>query len=145
MTLRVDMYLLRDGADSAVTVACQLVGKAWPTHPSVQLVCNDQQQCQVLDELLWQIPENRLIGHGLSGYSPARSAPVQIGTEPVGDVQNNTVLVEMRSHHKVAQSCQQFVRVLDIVANSDSDRTAARQRYKAYRQLTTELHTHELS
>jgi len=144
MTVRIDMYLLRSDAVDNASLACRLIGKAWPAHQAVQVACADQQQCQALDELLWQLPENRFIGHAIKPNKLADHAPVQISTQ-TDTIKDDTVLVELRSSNKVADNCQQFARVLDIVSNSDDARANARQRYTAYRQLTTELHTHELS
>ncbi len=143
MTLRVDMYLLRDGSGDSAALVCQLVGKAWPAHRAVQLACRDRQQCSQLDQLLWQLPKGRFIGHSVSDGNTDKNTPVLISTQ-TRPAHNDTVLVEWRSAATIAGNCGEFARILDIVDNSDSARAAARERYKAYRQLTTELHTHEL-
>ncbi len=147
--MRVDMYLLRDGAGDANELVCRLVGKAWPAHHAIQIACADQQRAQTVDQLLWSIPENRLIAHQIM---PAQSmstqttvrAPVIIVEQP-DNPESDSILVELRELDTVADNCKRFARVLDVVSNTEAARACARRRYHAYRQLTAELHTHELS
>lgn len=143
--MRVDMYLLRDGAGDALDLACMLAGKAWPAHAAVQIACRESAQCRQLDERLWRLPPDRFIAHEMTdAQTDEQRAPVVIGTQ-TGNVADNSLLIELRGGEQVAGNCVQFARILDIVANTDADRVRARRRYLAYRALTDQLHTHELS
>ncbi len=146
--MRVDMYLLRNGAEPD-ELACRLTGKAWPGSSTVQILCNDPQQCQSIDKLLWQLPGNRFIAHqvtdskqSVEGQSVQAPVSISVHHQPSA---TSSVLIELRDRPGIIDDSQGISRVLDIVADSDSARANARQRYKAYRQLTTELHTHELT
>lgn len=145
--MRVDMYLLRDDSEPD-ELACRLTGKAWPASTTVQILCNDSQQCQSIDKLLWQLPGNRFIAHQVTDANqPVNDQPVQAPVSISMHHQpsvTSSVLIELRDRPEIIDDSKGISRVLDIVANSDAARTNARQRYKAYRQLTTELHTHEL-
>lgn len=145
-TMRVDMYLLRDGGKPD-ELACRLTGKAWPANSSIQILCNNQTQCQFMDKLLWQLPDNRFIAHQIAVPNSPAKAPITIATEPPAlskSASNHSVLIELRDTPDIVSDYTGINRILDIVADSDTARANARQRYKAYRRLTTEIHTHEL-
>lgn len=127
-------------------LACRLIGKAWPTHRSIVIACADQQQCNTVDEQLWMTPDNRFIAHSIeSSNTEDKTTPILITADINHQPKTNSVLVDLRNHASLSQHCQQYVRILDIVTNNDDARNLARQRYKSYRQMTAELHTHEMS
>ena len=80
---RIDFYLLQDVADneekasqSKYALACRLIEKAYLRGHKVFVFCNNRQEAETLDELLWTFKEDSFIPHNLSPMQkkPKKSA-----------------------------------------------------------------------
>lgn len=140
--MRIDMYLLPATTavdDAALRLACQLTGKAWPGHRHISICCQPQQQEQ-LDAMLWQIPADRFIAHGISGSAAAAQAPVQISSQP----QAASLLIQLQDSVPATANLEQYQRILDIIGASEQQRQAGRERYRNYQQLSGNINIHRL-
>jgi DNA polymerase-3 subunit chi len=138
--MRVDFYLIRDAKKSAEQLCCQLCAKAFSDEQQLAVLCNDQQQSKQVDTMLWQRPAQRFIPHGLATSEAAHKAMVVIGA-----VDEHTQMVVNLGHAlPELPVTHQVQRILDIVPNSEAARSAARERYRQYRQMGADLHSHEL-
>lgn len=140
--IRVDFYLLAsDQIDARWMVTCRLLEKAYAKGHKVYVLCNNKQDSEFLDELLWTFKEASFIPHNLQGEGPEPPPPIQIGyeREPRGF---NDILVNLSN--SVPAFYPKFKRIMEIVVNLEADKEQSRSRYRDYRAKGCELHTHQI-
>ena len=127
---RIEFYVLPDSEQAGrARAACQLASKGWQHGLSVFIRCQDDQQCNELDELLWTFRAERFIPHELHGVDPL--APVVIGTEqPPASVQG--LLINLSP--TLSPLTDQFSRVIEIVNQQPELLTVCRDNFRLYRQ-----------
>ncbi|KTC82510.1 DNA polymerase III subunit chi [Legionella sp. PATHC035] len=141
-SIRVDFYLLTSDQNHARwLVACRLLEKAYAKGHKVYVLCNNKQDAELLDELLWTFKEDSFIPHNLQGEGPEPPPPIQIGyeREPRGF---NDILLNLSSH--VPDFYPKFKRIMEIVINAEADKEQSRTHYRDYRAKGCELHTHQI-
>ncbi len=144
---RVDFYILADSSPRARDIfACRLVEKAYNLGHGVYIHAADASQAQALDKLLWTFKQNSFLPHGLEGESPDPQVPVIIGHQPrledPGQSQQRPVLVNLAP--EVPLFFSSFERVAEIVDQSETHKTAGRQRYRFYRDRGYSLESHNI-
>lgn len=140
--IRVDFYLLSSSdAQACWLLACRLLEKAYLRGHRIFVYCNNQQQAELLDELLWTFKEDSFIPHNLQGEGPEPPPPIQIGyqQEPRGF---NDILLNMADEIPVFYT--RFKRVMELVANVETSKELSRLHYREYRNKKCELHTHSI-
>ena len=127
---RIEFYVLPDSQPvGRARAACQLASKGWQHGLPVFIRCQDDQQCNELDELLWTFRAERFIPHELHGVDPL--APVVIGTEqPPASVQG--LLINLSP--TLSPHTDQFSRVIEIVNQQPELLTVCRDNFRLYRQ-----------
>jgi DNA polymerase-3 subunit chi len=137
---RVDFYLLASSEPQARwLLACRLLEKAYLRGHSVFVYCNNQEQAELIDDLLWTFKEDSFIPHNLQGEGPEPPPPVQIGFqhEPRGF---HDILLNLADI--IPPFYQRFRRVMSLVSNQDECKELSRIHYREYRSKQCELHTH---
>ena len=155
---RVDFYLLEAAEQTAALIdnpdseapscpshylfACRLLEKAYLRGHQVFVYCNNQQEAEGLDELLWTFKENSFIPHNLQGEGPEKPPPIQIGyeKEPHGF---SEILLNLAD--SIPDFWQRFQRIMEIVPNEETAKERSRDHYKVYRANRCLLQTHSLS
>ena len=134
---RVDFYLISDPTPSLV--ACRLIEKAYQQGHRIFVYCNNQEEAEHLDELLWHYKDESFIPHHLQGEGPEPPPPVQIGygAEPRGF---NDVLLNLA--HTIPLFVSRFRRIIEIVTADETAKEISREHYRDYRSKRYELHTH---
>lgn len=141
--IRVDFYLLANSDKQARwLIACRLLEKAYLRGHRAFVYCDNQQDAETLDELLWTFKDNSFIPHNLQGEGPEPPPPVQIGygDEPRGF---NDILFNLATQIPIFYP--RFRRVIEIVPNDDSAKELSRSHYREYRAKQCELQTHEIT
>ena len=65
-SIRVDFYLLPSYQnDARWLIACRLLEKAYAKGHKVYVLCNNQQDAELLEDLLWTLKEESFIPHTL--------------------------------------------------------------------------------
>ncbi|ACJ27712.1 DNA polymerase III chi subunit, HolC [Shewanella piezotolerans WP3] len=123
--------------------ACELARQAFINQQWVYIHCTDKEQAYAIDELLWQLAPQSFVPHNLKGEGPTGGAPVEIGFDRLGANKNRHVLINLAD--QVPQFAVNFVQIIDFVANDDSHKAIARDRYRQYRTLGIALTTQDLS
>jgi DNA polymerase III subunit chi len=143
---RVDFYVLDDGgAQARERFACRLVEKAWRLKHSIYLHAASPAEAAQLDKLLWTFSDRSFLPHVLDGpdLDPALAAatPVRVGAgrKPAFEAE---LLVNLDNEVPVFFS--RFERVAEIVGGDDSQRAAARERFRFYRDRGYALETHRI-
>lgn len=140
--IRVDFYLLNaSGQQASRLLACRLLEKAYLRGHRVFVYCNNQQETEDLDELLWTFKDNSFIPHNLQGEGPEPPPPIQIGyrDEPRGF---NDILFNLAT--EIPPFYSRFRRIIEIVPNDDTAKELSRKHYREYRAKFCELQTHTI-
>jgi DNA polymerase-3 subunit chi len=142
MTGPVDFYVL----DSATVrqrwqFACRLIEKAYLNGERVVVLAGTAEDAAGLDEMLWTFEERSFVPHEVCDGSAADTqAPVQLAvdaaTSPPADL-----LVNLSG--RLPTDLTRFGKVAEIVDADVDWRRLGRERFKAYRDLKLELHTHQ--
>ena len=140
--LRVDFYLLQENEPQHTwLVICRLIEKAYKRGHHIFVFCENQQDAEHLDELLWTFKEDSFIPHNLQGEGPEPAPAVQIGygPEPRGF---NDILINLAN--TVPNFLSRFKRAIEIVPANESAKSISRDHYRHYRGLQCDLHTHTI-
>lgn len=140
--IRVDFYLLKSSEpDKRSLLACRLLEKAYLRGHSVFVYCNNKEEAEHLDDLLWSFKDASFIPHNLQGEGPEPPPPVQIGhgDEPRGF---NDILLNLAD--EIPPFFTRFKRVMEVVLNDEQAKETSRAHYRVYRGRQCELQTHEM-
>lgn len=140
--IRVDFYLLSANEPQARwSVACRLLEKAYQRGHSIFVFCDNQQNAQQLDELLWTYKDDSFIPHNLQGEGPEPPPAVQIGygSEPRGF---NDLLLNLAT--SIPPFYSRFKRIMEIVVADDAAKEISRNHYREYKAQRFDLHTHQI-
>lgn len=142
---RIDFYVLGDSADTArARFACRLVEKAWRLKHTVHLHVGSEGEARQLDSLMWTFEDGSFLPHVVDqpGLDPglAAATPVRIGCgAPSREAE---ILVNLDD--AVPLFFSSFDRVAEIVGGGEPRRTAARERFRFYRDRGYAIRTHEI-
>lgn len=140
-TQRVDFYLLNQAvADGKLRFACRLSKKAVDQGMTAFIQTSDSEEATRLDDMLWTFDQGSFIPHRLAGDGN-EPAPVVIGCGPPGG-KNPDVLIAVGGDPLA--HFRSYSRVAEVVDATETDKLAARKRYKAYRDYGCELDTHPI-
>ena len=140
--IRVDFYLLASNQnDARWLIACRLLEKAYARGHKVYVLCNNKQDAEFLDELLWTFKEDSCIPHNLQGEGPEPPPPIQIGyeREPRGF---NDILLNLADY--IPPFYAKFKRVMELVINGEIEKEQSRSRYRDYKAKGCDLHVHQM-
>lgn len=126
---QVDFYVLQNAEQSAGHLACRLAVKAWEQGHRITIITENGDQARQLDELMWEHPPGRFLPHSLGPGDC--SSPVQIGTTGDAIGSDRDLIINLTIHE--FPDPERFSRLLEIVPARDAERTASRNKFKAYR------------
>ncbi|MDF2178622.1 DNA polymerase III subunit chi [Aliiglaciecola sp. CAU 1673] len=135
-------YLLdeeqNDAQPAPLALACRLAAQAYRSKQACLVLCEDKQQAEAVDELLWQLPVDAFVPHNLTGEGPPKGTPVEIAWQG-SSRSNKPVLINLAS--QLPEGHQRFKRIFDFVPADDQQKQQARERYKQYRGAGHQLDT----
>ncbi len=139
---RIDFYILAEPSQgNRHTLACRLADKAYQQGHRVYLHADSEQEAAQLDRLLWTFRDRSFVPHGLSGQVDTARTPVLIGW---GDEAADEHDVLINLGREVPHFFSRFERVMEPVDQAEEIRTAARQRFRFYRDRGYPLDTHDI-
>ncbi|NGP51923.1 DNA polymerase III subunit chi [Thioalkalivibrio sp. XN8] len=143
---RVDFYVLDAPAVQARELfACRLTEKAWRLQHRVYLHAASAEAARQVDQLLWTFRDGSFVPHSIDteDLDPAVAGrtPVRIGAggEPRFEAE---LLINLGA--EVPLFFSRFDRVAEIVAGTDEEKAAARERFRFYRDRGYALATHQI-
>lgn len=154
---RIDFYVLPEGEAVRERFACRIVEKAWSQGHAVYVQSADRAEAAQLDALLWTYRAGSFLPHALvDEQTPVGEPPVLVGWEGALEGEGPTAALETRGAHperavlvslapEVPLFFSHFSRVVELVAGDATQRGAARERFRFYRDRGYELGTHEVS
>ena len=139
---QVDFYILKDSSPQAqAMLTCRLSEKAFRKGHQVFINTASSEQRKQLDDMLWTFTAGSFLPHGRYAEQSDSTHPVLLGhaVEPEGP---SDVLVNLSS--EVPTFFRRFNRVAELVGGDDTQRQAARERYRFYKDRGYTLNTHDL-
>lgn len=137
---RVDFYILPENSGRD-RFACSIANKAWQSGNNVYIHTKSRETAIMLDDLLWMFHDISFIPHALADQSEPPDTPVIIGWQNKVP-ENFNVMINLTGN--IPAIAERFARIVEIVAGDESERAAARNRYRSYRDSGHELHNHDI-
>lgn len=123
-------------------LACMLSAKALEHSMRVMIYTPDQATNAHMDQLLWTSSATAFLPHCDPAHELAEQTPIHLHHE--GDAfLHDEILLNLRPECPTFFS--RFQRLIEIVSTDESDRNAARERYRFYRDRGYEIITHDMS
>lgn len=139
----IDFYF---NAGERLGVACRLAGKALQQKKRVLIYAPHDDTAQKIDRLLWTSQAVSFIPHCYAHDPLAAATPVLIaaGEEPLqAAAASCEVLLNLSAD--TPPFFERHERVLEIVAQDESEVLAGRARFKFYRERGYEIRNHDLA
>lgn len=136
---RVDFHF---NAPDKLLYGCRLVRKIYRSGGKVLVWCEDPTVLAKFDQLLWTFSEQEFIPHVGAGDALAPETPVLLTAEAVESA-HHEVVVNLGLHTPPMFS--RFDRLIEVVANQDTDREQARERWRFYKDRGYPLQAHDLA
>ena len=139
---RIDFYILdTPSGNGQPLLACKLTEKAFRQGHRVFINTASSTQLQQLDDMLWTFRAGSFVPHGIyqEGLSGTLSVMLGHATEPADC---HDVLVNLADD--VPPWFCRFDRVAELVGGDDSQRAAARHRYRFYQDRGYTLKSHNI-
>ena len=139
---RIDFYILKDtGEKGQPLFTCRLTEKAFQQGHRVYINTTSASQLEQLDDLLWTFRAGSFLPHAIVSEAGTRDHPVLLGHESEPQ-DSNDVLINLSND--VPPYFSRFKRVAELVSGEASQRSAARERYRFYKDRGYTLNTHEI-
>ncbi len=119
-------------------LACALATRNYRNKQKTTVYCNNQQDAERFDELLWQLPVDAFVPHNLVGEGPVNGTPVEICWQPPKQF-NRPVLINLSAH--VPDFHSRYKQIIDFVPAEEALKEQARERYKHFRAAGCQLDT----
>jgi DNA polymerase-3 subunit chi len=135
----VDFYF---NAADRLQVACRLAGKALAQKKRLLIYSADTETAGRIDKLLWTWPAIGFVPHCALHDPLAADTPVLIASDKEAPQQCELLLnlsAELPPHF------ERFERLLEVVGTEESERSAARERYRFYRDRGYPIANHDLA
>lgn len=140
MSVRTDFYLLNDDDSTKYqNFLCKLVEKIYRRQHRIYIHSNDETQAHQIDQWLWTYDENSFLPHLLVNEGLQPAPPIQIGYE-TAPPQQHDILINLTP--TVPEFFNKFKRIVEII--NETTKTAARERYKIYRDANHAIKTHNI-
>ena len=134
----IDFYF--NSADK-LQVACRLAGKAMAQGKRLLIYAPQADSAQRIDRMLWTWQATGFVPH-CAAHDPLTSeTPVLIASAADAHAACD-VLLNLSGEPPPAIEC--YDRLLELVAQDDEDRRAARERYRFYRERGFRIADHDL-
>lgn len=134
----VDFYF---NAADKLQVACRLAGKAMAQGKRLLIYAPQADTAQRIDRLLWTWQATGFVPHCAAHDPLASETPVLIASVAEADA---TCEVLLNLAPDTPPAFERYERLLELVAQDDEDRRAARERYRFYRERGYRIADHDL-
>ncbi|KPQ28457.1 MAG: DNA polymerase III subunit chi [Marinobacter excellens HL-55] len=122
--------------------AAKLVDKAWQQGDRVCVLCDNQQQAEELDELLWNVTPDAFIPHSIATEptTPCED-PVGLLLYPPAATDWDTVIILSAT---LPADASQYSRLALVAHNDPAVLNQAREHFKQLRKLGIEARVHDM-
>jgi len=134
----IDFYF---NAADKLQVACRLAGKAMAQRKRLLIYAPQADTAQRIDRLLWTWQATGFVPHCAAHDPLAGETPVLIAADMQAGIACDVLL---NLAPDTPPAFERYERLLELVAQDDEDRRAARERYKFYRERGYRIADHDL-
>lgn len=139
------------GASDRLRVACQVARKQYLAGQRLVVYCTDAARLSAFDRMLWAFDDISFVPHVLASDSLAAQTPIVLTAADPAAAAQAQAPAEVQSAPwllNLDDACPPnytgFARILEIVSGEESDRQAARQRWRAYQADGHEPQSHAI-
>ena len=136
---QVDFYF---NATDKYRLVANLSNKAAAQATRMFVFTPDEQATQHMESVLWSFQQTSFIPHCRSQHALAAETPVIVDYQAEPLIHDD-VLLNLCATHPPFFS--RFRRLIEIVGNDEADKTAARERFKFYRDRGYEISRHDVA
>ena len=136
---RIDFHF---NAADKLRYGCRLVRRVYRARHRILVWCDDAVRLDEFDRMLWTFSQQDFIPHVGAGDPLAAGTPVLLAAEPI-ETPFHEVLVNLGS--ATPPMFSRFDRLIEVVASDATDRLAARERWRFYRDRGYRLERHDLA
>ncbi len=135
---QVDFYVLARPTQSPGQFVCRLAMMAWEQGHRILVRTENRQDADQLDQMMWDYPPGRFLPHGRNG---GQDHPVAIATRDEAIPGDRDLVINLCT--EPVPEPQRLQRLCEIVPAEPSQRSASRDKFRAYRDrgLAPETHT----
>lgn len=137
---RVDFYVL-PASLAPERFACTATAQARAEGGDIYIHVQSREEAVTLDDLLWTFRDISFLPHALADDNGPGTVPVAIGW-PGQAPRSSEVLINLAQD--VPSFAASFARIVEPVAAEAALRERARERFRRYRDMGFELHSHEI-
>jgi len=128
--MRIEFYRLGSSQPEArLRAACQLARKGWHAALPVFIRCQNAEEMQAVDKMLWHFRSDAFVPHELAEDNPA--APVVIGEDEL-PLQKSGLLINL--NRSISPHIQHFSRIIELVSQEPELLQASRANFRYYRE-----------
>jgi DNA polymerase III subunit chi len=118
------------GVTNPMTATAKLVSKAYASGKRVRVLTADAKTTELLDRLLWEVPEESFVPHVTFSSKHAGVTPVIIDHAPTHE---GVAEVLINISTQTPSFYSRFERVFEIVGHSEELAVAGRERWQFYK------------
>lgn len=145
MTTQVDFYILEnETAATYLKFACRIIEKAYQEKHSVWVICQDQNQQNTLNDLLWTFKDISFIPHQIRAEA-ALDTPIVLTY--LNDSAQRTFTIKdicLNLSLEAIETFQSYTRLIEIVPNDEKLKHLGRTRFAYYRDQGALMKTHKI-
>ncbi len=143
MSTRVDFAF---GAPNRLRTACQVVYKHYQAGRKLIIYHSDPRSLQRFDRMLWGFEPDAFVPHVAIDHPLAAQTPILLCSQAPQPhhqaLPNGAWLLNL--DNQCPPTAASFHRILEIVSEQESDKAAARQRWRQYQQWQYDVRSHQL-
>ena len=116
-------------------LVCNLVEEAYIQENNILLLCENEQSCENLDELLWTFKDISFIPH------EKKKLKNKILTQHIHITKKKQSLILMNLTYSFPDSFETYDRVIEMSGYDENSRQKARLNFKRYKTMNFEINT----
>ena len=115
-------------------LVCNLVEEAYNQENNILLLCENEQSCENLDELLWTFKDVSFIPH-------EKKLKNKILTQHINITKKEQSLILMNLTYSFPDSFETYDRVIEMSGYDENTRQKARLNFKRYKTMNFEINS----
>ena len=115
-------------------LVCNLVEEAYIQENNILLLCENEESCENLDELLWTFKDISFIPH-------EKKLKNKILTQHINITKKKQSLILMNLTYSFPDSFETYDRVIEMSGYDENSRQKARLNFKRYKTMNFEINT----
>ena len=143
---QVDFYLITNQiSDAKYKFASRLANKLQRLKQKTLLVATDLESLERLDQIMWSYSDISFVAHeSISQASSHTIIQMALPTQIDDALLQNNYKVVINLTESVLESCADVDRIAEVVEHTETAKSSARQRFRAYRAQDFIINTHNI-